>query len=194
MIAANSSGVGELAAGAHRELPLRPLDAPAGDLGVLARGSPRSTSCVVRPCAAMPQRIEPDAHRVAALAADEDRADAGQALEPLLEDAVGDVGQLEAGVAVAREREPDDRLRVDVDLRDDRIVRLARELAADARDRSRTSLAASSTSRFSSNSMVMTEPCSWLEEVIVLTPSRVASCSSRMSVISVSTTLGLAPR
>src|SRR4030065_304948 len=60
--------------------------------------------------------------------------------------------------------------------------------------RSRTSLAAWSTSRLSSNSMVMAEPCSRLEEVMVLTPSRVESCSSKMSVISVSTTLGLAPR
>src|SRR5574341_972927 len=42
--------------------------------------------------------------------------------------------------------------------------------------------------------MVITEPRSWLDEVMVFTPSRVESCSSRMSVISVSTTLGLAPR
>jgi hypothetical protein len=60
--------------------------------------------------------------------------------------------------------------------------------------RSRTSFAASSTFRFSSNSTVMTDPCSWLEEVSVLIPSMVESCSSRTSVISVSTTLGLAPR
>jgi hypothetical protein len=60
--------------------------------------------------------------------------------------------------------------------------------------RSRTSFAACSTSRFSSNSIVMTEPCSRLDEVIVFTPSSVANCSSSTSVISVSTTLGLAPR
>ncbi len=60
--------------------------------------------------------------------------------------------------------------------------------------RSRTSLAASSTSWFSSNSMVITEPCSRLDEERVLTPERVANCSSRILVISVSTTLGLAPR
>jgi len=60
--------------------------------------------------------------------------------------------------------------------------------------RSRTSLAAASTFRESSNSMVMTEPCSRLEESIVLMPSIVANCSSSTSVISVSITLGLAPR
>ncbi len=60
--------------------------------------------------------------------------------------------------------------------------------------RSRTSLAASSTSRCSSNSIVMTEPCSRLLEVIVFTDSSVENCSSSTSVISVSTTLELAPR
>jgi hypothetical protein len=60
--------------------------------------------------------------------------------------------------------------------------------------RSRTSLAASSTFRDSSNSIVITEPCSRLEDSIVFTPSRVANSSSRTSVISVSTTPGLAPR
>ncbi len=60
--------------------------------------------------------------------------------------------------------------------------------------RSRTSLAASSTSRLSSNSMVITEPCSRLLLVMVLTDSMVENCSSSTSVISVSTTLGLAPR
>ena len=60
--------------------------------------------------------------------------------------------------------------------------------------RSRASLAASSGLRFSSNSTVITEACSWLDEVTLFTPSSVASCSSSTSVISVSTTLGLAPR
>src|SRR5512140_747863 len=60
--------------------------------------------------------------------------------------------------------------------------------------RSRTSFAASSTLRFNSNSIVMTDPSSLLDEDIVFTPWRVANCSSRMLVISVSTTLGLAPR
>ena len=59
---------------------------------------------------------------------------------------------------------------------------------------SRTSFAACSTLRLSSNSTVMLEPCSRLEDSMVFTPSTVASCSSRTSVISVSTTLGLAPR
>ena len=60
--------------------------------------------------------------------------------------------------------------------------------------RSRTSFAASSTFLFNSNSIVITDPCSRLDEVIVFTPSRVANCSSRTFVISVSTTAGLAPR
>ncbi len=60
--------------------------------------------------------------------------------------------------------------------------------------RSRTSFVASSTLRLSSNSTVMTEPCSRLDEVMFFTPSSVASCSSIGSVICVSITLGLAPR
>jgi hypothetical protein len=60
--------------------------------------------------------------------------------------------------------------------------------------RSRTSLAASSTLRLMLNSTVTRETCSCDEEVRSLTPSMVESCSSSTSVISVSTTCGLAPR
>ncbi len=60
--------------------------------------------------------------------------------------------------------------------------------------RSRTSFAALSTSRSRLNSIVMFETCSCEDEVRSLTPSMVESCSSSTSVISVSTTWGLAPR
>jgi hypothetical protein len=60
--------------------------------------------------------------------------------------------------------------------------------------RSRTSFAASSTSRRKLNSMVTRETCSCDEEVMSLTPSMVDICSSSTSVISVSTTCGEAPR
>ena len=59
--------------------------------------------------------------------------------------------------------------------------------------RSRTSLAAASRSRPSSNSMVIIETCSRLSEVTCLTPSMPFTWSSMGSVTEVSTTSGAAP-
>ena len=78
-------------------------------------------------------RIEPHAHGVLPLAADLHGADALDALQPLGEHVVGDVGQLERAEVLAGEREPDDRLRVHVLLRHDRLVDAGRQVAAHAR-------------------------------------------------------------
>ena len=59
--------------------------------------------------------------------------------------------------------------------------------------RSRTSLAAASRSRPSSNSTEICETCSRLSEVTTLTPSMPFTWSSRTSVTEVSTTSGAAP-
>ena len=95
MMAPNSSGVA-------RSPRVRTANSRSGALDAARRGSRRSRRGSARsmsgdgePVRGQPLRVEPDAHRVAALAADEDRADARHALQPLLEDAVGDVGQLE---------------------------------------------------------------------------------------------------
>ena len=58
----------------------------------------------------------------------------GSVLQPVLDEAVGVVGDLERRVPVAGEGEVDDRLRVGLDLGDDRLVDLVRQPAAHARD------------------------------------------------------------
>ena len=78
--------------------------------------------------------IEPDAHGVAALAADLHLGDAGDVLDPVGDEAVGEIGQLERVVPRAGQRQIDDRLRVGLDLGDDRLVDLARHAAAHAAD------------------------------------------------------------
>jgi len=88
----------ELAARSYRELALIALDAATRDLGVL--GADRLLDVVGRQTPRRHTlRIEPHAHRVAAFATDEDVADAGEPLQALLEDPIGDLGEL-AGHAI----------------------------------------------------------------------------------------------
>ena len=58
----------------------------------------------------------------------------GERLQPVLDVAVGVVGDLERRVAVAGEGEIDDRLGVGLDLRDDRLVDLVGQPPAHAAD------------------------------------------------------------
>ena len=81
-----------------------------------------------------PVAFEPDAHRVAALAPDDDARDPGQRLQPVLDIAIRVVGDLERAVSVAREGEPHDRLGVGLDFGDHRLVGLPRQDATGARD------------------------------------------------------------
>ena len=94
----------ELAPRAHRELPPLALHAAARDLRVLDPDRPLEVRGL-HPAARHALRIEPDAHRVPALAADEDRADAGEPLETLLQHQLAGLGQVEPAVPVARERD-----------------------------------------------------------------------------------------
>src|SRR5205814_578779 len=105
-------GAGQLAAGPHRELAPRALHAPARNLGILlAKGA----LDVLHGHAAVghPLGIQPDAHRVAPPAADEDGAHAGDVLEALLED-VRDLRVDDAGARAAIERGDRDDRRIDV--------------------------------------------------------------------------------
>ena len=74
---------------------------------------------------------EPDPHREAALAEDPRLAHAGQRLQPALHQPVADVGELEQVVVLAREREPEERLRVGVLLGHDRLLHVLRQPPAD---------------------------------------------------------------
>ena len=81
-----------------------------------------------------PRRIEPDAHGVAALAEDPRLGDAGDRLQPVLYEAIGEVGDLQRRMPVRRERQIHDRLRVGLDLGDDRLVDLVGQAAAHPAD------------------------------------------------------------
>ena len=116
----------------HREFAVAALDAAGRHLDVLfgqrvfdvgrrqdVRGETRA--------------IEPDAHRIAAFADDQQLRDAGQHFEPVFDDAIGVVGQLHFVVAIGVDRHVDDRRRIRFDLRDDRIVDFLRQETARAR-------------------------------------------------------------
>ena len=75
---------------------------------------------------------EPYPHREAPLAEDPRLAHARQRLQPALHQPVADVGELEQVVVLAREREPEERLRVGLLLGDDRLAHVLRQAAADA--------------------------------------------------------------
>jgi hypothetical protein len=126
-------GARQAGARAQGELALRGLEAPGGQLDVL---TPQRGGDVLGRDAARRHglAVEPDAHRVAARAADlhaRHALDHGEAVD---EHALGDVGQLERAVAIAGEGEPHDRLRVAVGLGDLRRVRLGGQLRRDAPD------------------------------------------------------------
>ncbi len=81
-----------------------------------------------------PHVVDPHAHRVPALARDDDGGDAAELAQAILDASLGDGGELELAVALARKRHPHDRARVGVALRDHRILHLVGERAAHPRD------------------------------------------------------------
>ena len=80
--------------GQNRELGVPALDAPGRHLDVLR---PQRVLDVLRRqiVGGEPRCIEPDAHGIAALAEDARLGDAGDRLEPVLDEAVGEIGDLE---------------------------------------------------------------------------------------------------
>ena len=118
--------------GQHGKLARLAFDAAGRQLGVLA--AQRGLHVLHR----HPKRrhavgIEPYPHGIAALAADDDRGDAGQGLQLVGHHAVGVVGDFQRRLAVARESQPDDGLGVGFDLGHHRVFRLAGQLAAHPR-------------------------------------------------------------
>src|SRR5262249_13674024 len=81
-----------------------------------------------------PLAVDPDAHRVAALAQDRDVGDAIEVLEPVDDETVDVIGDLERRHALAAERDIHDRLRVGLDLGDGRLVHLGGEVTTDPAD------------------------------------------------------------
>src|SRR6267143_1662900 len=158
-------GFGKLAAGADSKFPLPPLDSSAWNFRIFTSDR-RFNILRCETVTGHSKGIKPDAHCVAPLASDNHRSNSGQTLAWTLASTFDIMG---SSISLGR------------------LPRMRETL-------SRTSFAASSTFRFNSNSIVMTEPCSRLDEVSVFTPSSVANCSSSTLVICVSTTLGLAPR
>jgi hypothetical protein len=74
--------------------------------------------------------VEPHPHREAALAEDAGLAYPGQRLQPALHQSVADIGELEQVVVRARERQPEERLRVGVLFGDDRLLDIFRQALA----------------------------------------------------------------
>ena len=142
-----------------------------------------STSCTVRPRAASSGTREPDPHRdSAARPKIGRRSHAGQALQPLLDQPVGDVGELQQVVVVPGQRQPEEGW-----ASASCLAMTGSSTSSGSRSRtrdtlSRTSCAATSTSRSRVNSRVMLLCCSALELVRVRSPATVESSSSRMSV------------
>ncbi len=115
------------------ELAIVALDAARRDLDVL--GADRRLDLLNRDVVGRHAGpIEPDAHGVAPLAADLDLGDAGDVLHPVGDEAVGEIGQLKRVVSRADQRQEQDRLRIRLDLGDDRLVDLGRHTAAHAAD------------------------------------------------------------
>ena len=81
-----------------------------------------------------PLAVDPDAHGIAALAEDRHVGDAVEVLQPVEDEAVDVVGDLQRGHAVAGEHQVHDRLRVRLDLGDGRLLHLDRQAAAHAAD------------------------------------------------------------
>ena len=126
-------GRAQIGLGDHGEFARLALDPPGRDLDVL---TPERILDVLRrqPVGGEARPVEPDAHRIAPLAEDPHVGHPGQILQPVLDQAVGDVVDLHRRVAIGREGEIDHRLGVGLDLGDDRLVDLVRQLAAHPRD------------------------------------------------------------
>ena len=117
----------------HGELARRALDPAGRDLDVLPLK--RGLDVLRRQAVGGQTRgVQPDAHGIAPLAEDAHVRDAGQVLQPVLDEAVGEIGDLEGRVAIGREGEVEDRLGVGLDLRDHRLVDLVGQQGAHPAD------------------------------------------------------------
>ena len=133
MMLSNCSGVLHVGLGDDGELARRRLDAARRDLGVLA--ADRVLDVLHRELVAgEPRAVEVDAHRHLALAEDAHVGRARQHGQPRLDVALHVVGGLERRLRARLDRDVDDRLRVGLDLGDDRLVDRVGQLAAHARD------------------------------------------------------------
>ncbi len=116
-------GCDEPGARQHVELAVRALDTSRGQLDIL--GPERVFHVLDREIVrGEPLAIDPDPHRVAALAIDRDVRDAVEVLEPVDEEAVDVVRDLERRQLRARQHDHHDGLRIGLDLGDDRLVDL----------------------------------------------------------------------
>jgi hypothetical protein len=87
-----------------------------------------------QPVGGQPVGVEPDAHRVLALAEDRHVGHARNRLQPWLDDAVDDVGDLQRRHRFAGECDPDHREGIGLDLGDDRFVGSVGQPPSHARD------------------------------------------------------------
>ncbi len=78
--------------------------------------------------------VEPEAHGEAFFASDDDRGDAGDGLEAVLDLSFGERGEFEGGVAFAVEGDPEDGLGIRLLFGDDGFEDIVGELAPDAGD------------------------------------------------------------
>ena len=119
--------------GEHREFALLAFDAARRNFDVLA--AQRRFDLGGRQFrGGHAQRVEPQAHGLAALAQNDGLCDAVDVLQPVLHIAVGVIGDFHRGMAVAGESEIDDRARVGLRLRHLRVFGLVGQAVDGARD------------------------------------------------------------
>ncbi len=129
----NCSGGLEVGLGDDGEFARRRLDAARGDFGVLA--ADRVLDVLHRQLVAgEPRAVEVDPHRDLPLAEDAHVGRARQHGQPRLNVALDVVGGLERRQRARLHGDVDDRIRVGLDLGDDRLVDRVGQLAAHARD------------------------------------------------------------
>lgn len=125
-------GRAQISLAEHGEFPQAALDPPGRDLDVLP---PQRVLHVLGREAVGGELapIQPDAHRVTSLAEQLNVGDAGQGLQLIFGEAVGEIAHLQWRMPVGVEGEIHDRLRVGLDLGDDGLIDLVGELAPHAR-------------------------------------------------------------
>ena len=118
----------EIGLGEHGEFALHALDAAGGHIDVLPA---KRVLDVLRGEVVGGEAlgIEPDAHRIFALAEQGHGGNPAQRLQLILDVAVGVIGDLERRVPVAGEGDVEDRLGIGLDLLDDRLVDLVGEMS-----------------------------------------------------------------
>ena len=131
--AAELLGRGEAGARENREFAVRPFDAARGNFDILL-AQRRLDVLHGEVLRNQPQAVDPDAHRIAALAENANFRDAGQVLQLVLDESRGVIGQLEGRMTVAQQRHVHDGLRVGLHFRDDGLFRLCGQLLAHAPD------------------------------------------------------------